>query len=747
MRRILSYLKPYRLYILLASVLVFFVAGTNLALPDYLSRIVNIGIQQHGIDSGVPQALRKSSMEKLELLQDENSHVQVLQHYQLIQPSDPAAQSYLKKYPELKNEAIYVLNPKLSKDEKSALENLLSAPLQMSWGLQIFQDDPERIAQFGGAFPLKAEMLPPGTDVFAFLKAMPEGARTELVRNLSGHLSSLGETVRKQFLREAISAEYTAMGVDPAGLQSQYILKTGGVMLLISVLALFSGMALNYFSARAASGVARDLRSAVFHKVQSFSSAEFNQFSTASLITRTSNDVNQVQMMVFMFLRMAMLAPVMGGLGVVRALGKSPNMWWTIALAVVLILGFIILLFSLLTPKFKQIQGLLDRLTLVIRENLSGMMVVRAFNKQEHEQKRFDYDHRNINNNMLFVGRAMSFMWPTMSLIMTGASVFVLWIGAKEVATASLQVGDLMAFTQYTTQILMSFLNLSMLIIFLPRAAVSADRIADVLYTPNSIRDPQNPESLPEALQGRVEFNHVSFHYPDSQENVLHDINFTASPGQTTAIIGSTGSGKSSLVNLIPRFYEISEGSIMIDGVDLRQVKQQELRTKIGYAPQKGLLFSGTIRSNLQVGKLDATEEEMNEAIRIAQAADFVFDKPEGLDQPIAQAGANLSGGQKQRLSIARAIVRKLPIYIFDDSFSALDFKTDSALRAALRDRTAESTVLIVTQRVSTARAAEQILVLDNGQLVGKGKHDELMRTCATYQEIAYSQLSAEELA
>jgi ATP-binding cassette subfamily B protein len=492
--------------------------------------------------------------------------------------------------------------------------------------------------------------------------------------------------------------------------------------------------------------VARDVRRDVFKKVESFSSAEFNTFSTASLITRSTNDVTQVQMVTFMVMRMVFYAPILGVGGVIRAVGKGASMSWIIAAAVLTLLTFIMIVFAVALPKFKIIQSLIDRLNLVTRENLSGMMVIRAFNKQQFEENRFDKANQDLTSTSLFVARVMVTMMPFMMLILNGLSLLIIWVGSHQVAEANMQVGDMMAFLQYTMQIVFAFLMLTMMFIFLPRAAVSGARIADVLETELTIKDPEDPKEFNEPFSSKIEFRNVSFKYPDAPDNVIHDISFTAQPGETTAFIGSTGCGKSTVINLIPRFYDVTEGEIIVDGTDVRDVMQTDLRDKIGYVPQQGTLFSGTIESNLLYADENASTEDLQEAVQIAQASEFVFENEKGFSAEIAQGGTNVSGGQKQRLAIARALVKQPPIYIFDDSFSALDFKTDSALRKALKEKTGESTVLIVTQRVATVKSADQIIVLDEGRVVGKGKHEELMGSCETYQEIATSQLSKEEL-
>ena len=550
-----------------------------------------------------------------------------------------------------------------------------------------------------------------------------------------------------QMAAGGVKAEYEALGMDPGKLQTNYILRVGGIMLLLTLLAGASTIAVGYLAAKTAAGFARDVRRDVFRKVESFSSAEFSTFSTASLITRSTNDITQLQIVVILLVRMVFYAPILGTGGVIRAVGKGGSMWWIIAVAVLVLVGLVVVVISIALPKFKIIQKLIDRLNLVARENLSGMMVIRAFNRQAFEERRFDKANVDLTATSLFINRLMVIMMPLMMLIMNGLSMVIIWVGAHQVAEANMQVGDMMAFIQYAMQIVMSFLMLTMLFIFLPRAAVSADRVADVLETDPVIRDPEQPKQFSGLSQGLIEFRDVSFRYPGALDDVLCNITFAAEPGEITAVIGSTGCGKSTLVNLIPRFYDVTEGAIYVDGTDIRQVTQRDLRDRIGYIPQTGTLFSGTIESNLLYGDGKASPESVREAIDIAQAADFIFAPPEGLSAEIAQGGTNVSGGQKQRLAIARALVKNPPIYIFDDSFAALDFRTDSALRAALKERTRDGTVLIVTQRVSTIKNADQIIVLDEGRIVGKGRHQELMDTCETYREIALSQLSLEELA
>jgi ATP-binding cassette, subfamily B, multidrug efflux pump len=546
---------------------------------------------------------------------------------------------------------------------------------------------------------------------------------------------------------KAVDAQYEKLGMDTSLVQTQYILRTGLVMLLITVISGLCAIGVGYTSAKTAAGMARDVRRNLFQRVESFSSAEIDKFSTASLITRTTNDITQVQMVVMMILRMVFYAPIIAIGGVIRAMETTPSMWWIIALGVVVLLGLILTVYSIALPKFKIIQKLIDRLNLVTRENLSGMMVIRAFSRQSFEEERFDRSNKDLTSTMLFINRIMVVMMPVIMLVMNCTVLLIIWVGSHEVALAQMQVGDMMAFMQYAMLIMFSFLMLSMMFIMLPRASVSGDRIADVLETEPYIKDPEHPKQFPTPFRGTIEFREVNFRYPGAEEDILHHISFTALPGQTTAFLGTTGSGKSTIVSLIPRFYEVTEGGVYINGVNVREITQHDLRDKIGYVPQKSSLFSGTIESNLLFADEGASEEALKQAIDIAQASDFIYSREEGLQADIAQGGMNVSGGQKQRLAIARALVKQPPIYIFDDSFSALDYKTDSALRKALKEQTSDSTLLIVTQRIATIKNAEQIIVLDEGRIVGKGTHRVLMQDCEVYRGIALSQLSKEELA
>ncbi|GAB4581917.1 MAG: ABC transporter ATP-binding protein [Anaerolineales bacterium] len=744
MLRIRKYLRPYLLMFGLSVILLFAQANLDLALPDYLSQIVNTGIQQSGVESPVPQAIRQTRLDQLMLFLSEDDQTAVSNAYTFVNPDSPEVETYIETYPILAGESIYVLND-LTQDEIDALSLPVAKGLLVVSALEQAAANPEQAAQFGGG-QFDLSQLPPGMDLFTLLGQLPAAQREEIANQINEQFSALGENMITQAALAAVRAEYETLGMDIGQLQTNYILRVGGIMLFVTLLSAACTIAVGYLSAKIAAGVGRDLRSDVFKKVESFSNAEFDKFPTASLITRSTNDITQLQMVTMFMVRLVFYAPIMGFGGIIRAASKGSDMWWTIGVAVLVLVGVIITVISISMPKFQLVQKLIDRLNLVARENLSGMMVIRAFNMQEFEEKRFNDANLDLTANTLFITRVMAVMMPVMMLIMNVLSVVILWVGADQVAQAHMQVGDVMAFLQYAMQIVFSFLMLSMLFIILPRASVSAERIADVLETDPVIKDPPNPQVLNGHFRGEIEFRNVSFRYPGADTDVLREISFTARPGETTAFIGSTGSGKSTIVNLIPRFYDVTGGQILVDGVDIRAVTQHSLREKIGYVPQKGTLFSGTIESNLRYADEHASEEKLIEAVTTAQAGEFVFSNPDGLKAEISQKGTNVSGGQRQRLSIARALVKKPPIYIFDDTFSALDFKTDAALRRALREKTGDSTMLVVTQRVSTVKNADQIIVLDEGRVVGKGTHAELMKTCETYQEIALSQLSAEEL-
>lgn len=728
MKIVFRYLRPFALIVLLCLVLLFGQALCDLSLPNLMSDIVNVGIQQNGIEEAAPERISENGMELVSLFMPPAERADFAAGYTFSQ----AEGCYIR------NDADKTRRATLSGEYGQAalaLMNYLKSMMAQQ-GVTADSSDTDAmfenmdITQLYAMLPL-LESLPAGS----FDAAIAEAAAADPLMH-----EQVGVVVTELFYKE--------LGMDVAAIQRGYILKTGGMMLLVTLAGALATIGVGFFASRVGAAVARKMRHDVFQKVGSFSSAEFNQFSTASLITRTTNDVQQVQMLITMGIRMVCYAPIMGIGGTIMAVGKSVSLSWVIAAAVVVLLGLILVLFAVAMPKFKSLQKLIDRLNLVSRENLSGMMVIRAFSNEKHEEDRFEKANRNLRDTNLFVQRAMATMMPAMMLIMNGLSLVIVWVGGHAIAESTLQVGDMMAFIQYAMQIIMAFLMIAMMFIMVPRAAVSGTRIAEVLDTRPIIRDPE-PAKLRTLgrAKGEVEFHDVSFHYDKAETNVLDDINFVAKPGQTTAFIGSTGSGKSTLINLIPRFYDVTGGYITIDGIDIRNLSQKELRDNIGYVPQKGILFSGDIASNIRYGKEDAAVEEIQRAIEVAQAKDFVDATEEGIETPIAQGGTNVSGGQKQRLSIARALVKNPPIYIFDDSFSALDFKTDAALRKALKSYTADATVLIVAQRVSTILHAEQIVVLDKGRIVGIGTHSELLKTCAEYREIAESQLTKEELA
>ena len=746
MMRLLKYLKPYLGLILISVVLLFVQAQADLALPDYMSKIINNGIQQGGIENAIPLAIRQSELNKALLFVSADEKASIQANYTLLTSASADYQKYLEQYPVLATEPVYVLNP-LDEAATDKLNPIMGRALLTLTAFQQITADPSKAAAMMQGMNIDLSQLPAGTDIFTLFSKLPPEKLASITTVINEKYSALTESMIIQSAIPAVKTEYEALGMDAVKIQNDYILRVGGWMLLLTLLAAVCTIAVGFLASKVAAGMSRRLRRDIFQKVESFSKVEFDKFSTASLITRSTNDVTQVQMLIIIMMRMVFYAPIIGVGAIIRAVAHSVSMTWLIALAVIILLGLIITIFSISLPKFKVIQSLIDRLNLVVRENLSGMMVIRAFNTQSFEENRFDKANLDLTNNSLFVSRVIVIIMPVMMLLMNGLTLLIIWVGAHQVAEATIKVGDMMAFMQYAMQVVMSFLMLSIMFIMIPRASVSGSRIADVLEVEPVIQDPKQPKQFPAAVTGKVQFNHVSFRYPGAEEDVLHDISFTALPGQTTAIIGSTGSGKSTVVNLIPRFYDVTAGAISIDGVDIREVKQSDLRHAIGYIPQKGMLFSGTLESNLLYADENATLNEMNTAVDIAQAAEFVTAMSDGIKSEIAQGGANVSGGQKQRLSIARALVKKAPIYIFDDSFSALDFKTDLALRKALKENTGSSTILIVAQRIATIKNAEQIIVLDTGKVVGIGTHSELMNTCETYREIALSQLSKEELA
>lgn len=747
MSRILKYLKPFTLSLILAVALLFLQANADLALPDYMSRIVNVGIQQSGVESPLPDALRQVTMERLALFLTAEEKDALLAHYRLIDASSPDYDSYLRQYPALADTPIYVLQTTTA-ETRADLEAILAKPLLAVFGIEQALQNPDQAAAMFGSGGFDLSKLPPGMDVFDALTFMPESQRAQLLDAVDERFAALGgEKALRQAAARAVVAEYEALGVDVQKLQNAYLFKVGGQMLLIALLSAVATILVGLLGSRIAAGLSRDLRRFLFEKVMRFSGAEFEHFSTASLITRATNDITQVQSVMGIMVRMVFYAPIIGIGGIIRAVDKSPSMWWTIALAVGILLAMIVIVFSIAMPKFRVIQSLVDKLNLVARENLSGMMVVRSFDRERHEEARFDRANRDLTETNLFVNRLFVIMMPFMMLILNGATMLILWVGSNQVAQAQMEVGDMMAFMQYAMQIVFAFLMLSMLFIMFPRADVSAHRIADVLEMPITVLDPAQPKRFPEPFQPTIEFRDVSFRYPGADDDVLHNLTFRIEAGQTVGIMGTTGSGKSTVVNLIPRFFDVTGGSILVSGVDIRDVPLKELRDKIGYIPQRSNLFTGTIESNLRYADEDADEQALMLALEIAQAADFVRERSEGLRAEVSQGGVNYSGGQKQRLSIARALVKRAPIYIFDDSFSALDYRTDSRLRRALLKSLKGSTVLIVSQRIATIKNADQILVLDEGRLIGQGTHEELMKTNEIYREIALSQLKQEALA
>ena len=681
MVKLAKYTKPYLVMIVLAIVLLFAQANLDLALPDYLSRIVNTGIQQGGVENAVPVAIRQSEMNRVVIFMSAEDKAAVLADYTLVDKNSAEYEKYVAEYPALETESVYVLN-KIDQTELDRINPIMGKAILTVTGIEQALADPTKASQMGGAFG-DLSQLPPGMDLFTVLGQLPADKLAQITDSIDSKFAALGDKMIIQAAVGSVKAEYKALGMDTAKMQNDYILNVGAWMILLTLLSGVCTVIVGYQAAKIAAGMARDIRRDVFKKVESYSNTEFDKFSTASLITRTTNDVTQIQMVVFMLVRMVFYAPLLGFGGLIKVISKDSPLSWLIGLAVLILITLIMVVFSIALPKFKIIQKLIDRINLVARENLAGMMVVRAFNMQEFEEKRFDKANIDLTAVSLFINRVMVVMMPLMMLIMNGLSLAIIWYGAKEVAHADMQVGDMMAFMQYAMQIVMSFLMLSMMFIILPRASVSGDRIAEVLG--DRTEDPR-PERIQrnsqQPFKGTVEFRNVSFRYPGAEEDVLHDINFTAQPGQTTAFIGSTGSGKSTIVNLIPRFYEVTDGAILMDGTDIREVTQHDLRDQIGYVPQKSALFSGTIESNMLYADKNATPEMLKSAIEISQAAEFVKSKPEGMATEISQGGVNVSGGQKQRLSIARAIVKKPPVYILDDSFSALDFKTDAPCAA-----------------------------------------------------------------
>ncbi|ABS39646.1 ABC transporter ATP-binding protein [Clostridium botulinum] len=764
MLKIIKHLKPFIASIILVLGLLFVQAVCDLSLPDYMSNIVNVGIQQGGVENAVPKVIRKSELDKIKVFLDEEDVKKVEDNYILLDKknlSKDDLERYLKDYPNLNEEPIYKIDTK-DKNIINELNSILAKPILIVGGmekadtskvnditkesatqnkdnkmnLQSEQNDKIKTSS-------KGEISKENTN--PFLK-MPKEQINLIKENLDKKFKDMPESMITQSSVIFVKDEYKAIGINTDKLQSNYILNEGFKMLLLALLSMVATVIVAMLAARVAAGLGKNLRRNVFTKVTDFSKGEFDKFSTASLITRSTNDIQQIQTFMVMLLRIVFYAPILGIGGILKVLKTDTSMAWIIAVAVMAILTLVIVLFGMAIPKFKKVQKLIDKINLITRESLIGMLVIRAFNTEKHEEEKFDKTNKELTRTNLFINRTMTMMMPMMMLIMNLITLLIVWVGSHQIDAGAMQVGNMMAFMQYTMQIIMAFLMISIVSIMLPRASVSAQRISEVIDVPITIKDIENPKEFSNHKKGYVEFKNVSFRYEGAQKDVLSNITFTALPGETTAFIGSTGSGKSTLINLIPRFYDVTDGEILIDGVNLKEISQRRLREKIGYVPQKGILFSGTIESNIKYGNESATDKDIEKATRIAQAMEFIESKEQGFKTEVSQGGTNVSGGQKQRLSIARAIVKEPDIYIFDDSFSALDFKTDATLRKALKDETKESTVLIVAQRISTIINADKIIVLDEGKMVGMGTHDELMKNCEVYKEIALSQLSKEEL-
>ena len=720
MIKLMKYLKKSAGYVVLIIALLFLQAYCDLSLPDYTSKIVNVGIQQSGIEDSVPEKIRKTSMDSLKLFMEEDDAKTVDGFYE--EEGDDL-----------------VLKDKISKEDREELNDIFGKPMVIVSTLTSDSEESKAaLAKMG---------IPEGTDPLAALSQMPAEALAAMKEQVGEKIDKMQESIITQAGVSYVRAEYEAMGEDVDAIQMDYMKSTGIRMVLMALVTMVAAVCVVFFSSRVAASMGHDLRGLVYNKVIGFSSREYHKFSTASLITRCTNDIQQIQQVMAMMFRIVLYAPILGIGGVIRVLQRDSSMTWILGVAIVLIMVFMGLLFKIAMPKFSALQTMVDKLNLVTREILTGIPVIRAFSREKHEEDRFEKANLDLTKTNLFVNRCMTFMMPLMMLIMNGVSVLIIYSGAHAVDNGTMQVGDVMAFIQYAMQIIMSFLMITAMSIMLPRANVSARRINEVLETEVSVHDPENPVQPSENVKGTVEFDHVSFAYPEAGENVITDISFKAEKGETVAIIGSTGSGKSTLINLIPRFYDATEGAVKVDGVDVREMTQKDVRDRIGYVPQKGVLFSGTIDSNIRYGKTEIPEDAVKKAAEVAQATEFIDTKPERYKTPIAQGGSNVSGGQKQRLSIARAIAKDPEIFIFDDSFSALDFKTDSTLRKALKEYTKEATTIIVAQRISTILNADKILVLDDGHMAGIGSHKELMKSCEVYRQIAMSQLSEEELA
>lgn len=747
MTTIIKYLRRFTGVILVIIVLLIIQALSDLSLPQYTSDIVDVGIQQEGIKEIAPKIIRESELNKLMLFMSEDDKNYVKDNYTLlIKENLPQIEydKYVKSYPELKNTSLYKENS-VDKETSKNLDNIFSKAIAIVENLENNQDMAKAF-QSRVINSMPEGMVGDDADIFQLLSMLNQSELNTIVNSINDQLGNIPEMLLSQAGISYVKNEYKAIGIDTDKEQISYIFSAGIKMIGVALIGGISVVLVSFFASRVAAGIAKNLRKDIFKKVISFSNNEFDRFSTASLITRTTNDIVQIQTFVVMMLRMIFYAPILGCGGIIKVLGTNKSMTWIIAVAVGGMLAVISILFGLAMPRFKKIQVLIDKVNQIAREILTGLPVIRAFTTEKHEEERFDDANKELTRTNLFVSRIMTCMMPTMMFIMNAVSILIVWVGATQINDGKMQVGDLMAFIQYTIQIVMAFLMISMVSMILPRALVSARRIEEVLTVKLAINDPSSSQNINVSKKGYVEYQNVYFKYPDGEE-VLSDISFTAKPGKVTAIIGSTGSGKSTLVNLLPRFFDVTSGKILVDGVDIRNMKQHDLREKIGFVPQKGVLFSGTIKSNIKYGKKNAKDSEMKKAARIAQATHFIESKNEGYDTEISQGGTNVSGGQKQRISIARAVIKNPEILVFDDSFSALDYKTDVAVRRALREETKNTTKILVAQRISTVLDAYEILVLDKGKIVGRGTHKELMKNCDIYRQIALSQLSKEELA
>lgn len=731
MSKIFKYLKPFLLVVVVIVSLLGIQAMSDLALPDYTAKIVNVGIQQSGVENPVPTVIREKELEKALLFLNKADKDFVLSKYNLLNKENN--KDKLDEYSILAQENVYELNTK-DKEEIDKLSEIIPKALMMVNGLDM--------AVSKGMI----KDLPPNADIWKMVTVMPKEQFEVLKSQMEEKLKAIDDANLKQGAIGVISKEYKAIGMDVEKLQMNYIFIAGIKMLGIALIGMLAAISVGFLASRVATGVGKNLRHDIFKKVISFSNSEFDKVSTASLITRSTNDVQQVQMFVTIMLKMMIYAPIMAIGGMMKVLQTDKSMAWIIGVGIFGIMIVVAILFKFAVPKSKIVQKLVDKLNLITRESLTGMLVIRAFNTQKTEESRFDKINLDLTKTNIFLNRMMAMMMPMMMLIMNVLTVMIVWVGAGNIDNGSMQVGNMMAFIQYTMQIMMAFLMLSMLTVMLPRALVSAGRVAEVLNMDPIIKNKKEIKTFVENLNGVVQFKNVSFKYSNAEEYVLHDINFTAKPGQTTAFIGSTGSGKSTVINLIPRFFDVTDGEILVNGRNIKEVDIHDLRDEIGYVPQKGILFSGTIKSNIIYGKKDANEEEIKKAASIAQALEFIEVKEKGFDSEIAQSGSNVSGGQKQRLSIARALAKNPKIYIFDDSFSALDLKTDARLRQELKENIKDATFLIVAQRISTIINADQIVVLDEGKIVDIGTHKELLKRCEVYRQIALSQLSEKEV-